>query len=1271
MFDQAADAELSWITETEEKLMSLGDIRLEQDQTSAQLQVQKTFTMEILRHKDIIDELVKSGHKIMTTCREEEKQSMKKKLDKILKNYDTICQMNSERSLQLERAQSLVNQFWETYEELWSWLTETERIIYQLPAPALEYETLRQQQEEQRQLRELLVELKPHIDKMNKTGPQLLELSPREGFSIQEKYVAADTLYSQIKEDVKKRAVALDEAISQSTQFHDKIDQVLESLERLVELLRQPPSISAEVEKIKEQISDNKNVSVDMENLQPLYETLKQRGEEMIARSGGTDKDVSAKAVQCKVERMVFFWENIHMLVEVREAKLLDVMDLAEKFWCDHMSLVVTTKDAQAFIRDLEDPGIDPLVIKQQQEAAESKREEIDGLQEELDIVINLGSELIAACGEPDKPVVKKCVDELHSAWDSLNKAWKDRVDKLEEAMQAAVQYQDGLQAIFDWVDIAGAKLASMSPIGTELDFVVKEQIEELKNKVSLYIPLFKKEQFKSEAYQQQKEMERLNHQAELLLKKAEESDKHTVQDPLMELKSIWDSLNERIINQQHKLGGAPLALGQLQHALDELLAWLTHTEGLLSEQKPVEGDPKAIEIELAKHHVLQNDVLAHQSTVEAVNKAVNDLIESSAGEEANNLQNKLEVLNQHWQNVWEKTEQRKQQLDGALCQVHENTAKSFHGEIEGLQQWLNDTERHLLASRPLGGLPETAREQLDAHMEICAAFDVMEETYSNLMQKHQQMLARCPKSAETNIDQDINNLKEKWESVETKLGERKTKLEEALNLALEFHSSLQDFINWLTQAEQTLNVASRPSLILDTVLFEMDEHKVFASEVNSHRDQIIELDRTGTHLKYFSQKQDVVLIKNLLISVQSRWEKMVQRLVERGRSLDDAKKMAKQFHEAWSKLMEWLEESENSLDSELEIANDPDEIKTQLAQLKEFQKSLGAKHSVYDTTTRTGCSLKEKTSLADDNLKLDDMLSDLKEKWDTICGKSGERQNKLEEALLSSGQFTDALQALSDWLYRVEPQLAEDQPVHGDVSLVIYMIKNHKVFQKELEKRASSMQALERSAGEVTEGSRDDSSWVKVQMQELGTRWDTVCALSVLKQTRLEAALRQEFMKKLEEKQAELNKATSMGNALLALCPPDCSTTFKHWIALIWARFEEVVVCTQQYQQRLVGALAGLLTTQELLEALLVQLQWAQTTLSDKDKEVIPQETEEVKAFVAEHQTFVEEMTRKQPDVDKVTKTYKRKAADPSSLQSYVLALDKNKQEKGSGQFL
>lgn len=67
---------------------------------------------------------------------------------------------------------------------------------------------------------------------------------------------------------------------------------------------------------------------------------------------------------------------------------------------------------------------------------------------------------------------------------------------------------------------------------------------------------------------------------------------------------------------------------------------------------------------------VLQNDVLAHEATVETVNKAGNDLVESSAGEEASSLQSKLENLNQRWKAILEKTAQRKQQLESALLQV-------------------------------------------------------------------------------------------------------------------------------------------------------------------------------------------------------------------------------------------------------------------------------------------------------------------------------------------------------------------------------------------------------------------------------------------------------------------------------------------------------------------------------------------------------------------------------------------------------------------------
>lgn len=55
-------------------------------------------------------------------------------------------------------------------------------------------------------------------------------------------------------------------------------------------------------------------------------------------------------------------------------------------------------------------------------------------------------------------------------------------------------------------------------------------------------------------------------------------------------------------------------------------------------------------------------------------------------------------------------------------------------------------------------------------------------------------------------------------------------------------------------------------------------------------------------------------------------------------------------------------------------------------------------------------------------------------------------RQRKLEEGLLLSGQFNEAMDALLDWLAKVEPSLAEDTPVHGDLDTVNSFMDAHKV---------------------------------------------------------------------------------------------------------------------------------------------------------------------------------------------------------------------------------
>lgn len=59
-------------------------------------------------------------------------------------------------------------------------------------------------------------------------------------------------------------------------------------------------------------------------------------------------------------------------------------------------------------------------------------------------------------------------------------------------------------------------------------------------------------QQYKVEVYQQQIDMEKLCHQGELLLKKvSDQTDRDMIQEPLTELRHLWDNLGDKITQRQ------------------------------------------------------------------------------------------------------------------------------------------------------------------------------------------------------------------------------------------------------------------------------------------------------------------------------------------------------------------------------------------------------------------------------------------------------------------------------------------------------------------------------------------------------------------------------------------------------------------------------------------------------------------------------------------------------------------------------------------------
>lgn len=68
------------------------------------------------------------------------------------------------------------------------------------------------------------------------------------------------------------------------------------------------------------------------------------------------------------------------------------------------------------------------------------------------------GQELMSLCGEPDKPEVKKHMEDLDSAWDNITALYARREENLIDAMEKAMEFHDTLQVFISLFKI-GNKL--------------------------------------------------------------------------------------------------------------------------------------------------------------------------------------------------------------------------------------------------------------------------------------------------------------------------------------------------------------------------------------------------------------------------------------------------------------------------------------------------------------------------------------------------------------------------------------------------------------------------------------------------------------------------------------------------------------------------------------------------------------------------------------------------------------------------------------------
>ncbi|KAG6463443.1 hypothetical protein O3G_MSEX013878 [Manduca sexta] len=952
-----------------------------------------------------------------------------------------------------------------------------EKQVQMLAMPALRPEQIVQQQDKNEMLQQSITGHKPLVDKLMKTGEALARLCGEDDVAKIQDIVETDCdRYNALRAELRQRQQELEQALQESSQFSDKLEGMLRALSGAADQLQRAEPVSAHPPKIEDQIEENNALVEDLDKRKEAYNAVQRAASDVISKANKSDPAV--RDIRNKLEKLNKLWDEVQKSSGSRTRSLESALEVARRFWAALAAVMGTLADLRDTLAAQPPPAAQPRHIQAQQVALQEIRHEIDHTKPEVEKVRKTGSTLMSLCGEPDKPEVKKHMEDLDSAWDNITALYARREENLIDAMEKAMEFHDTLQNLQEFLDTAEDKFSRMGPLGSDID-AVKRQIAQLA------------------AFKQ-------------------------------------------------------------------------------------EVDP-------------------HMVKVEALNRCTDE-----AGETAE----KLSTLNRKWRELQQKARDRQTELEDALRE-----AQSFNAEIGDLLSWLSEVDSVIAASKPVGGLPETASEQLERFMEVYNEIEANRPKVEAVLQQGQEYLKRQEKPNPTSqLHHNLKNLKSRWDNVTARASDKKIKLEIALKEATEFHDALQAFVDWLTSAEKTLTSAKPVSRVMETLLTQIEEHKVFQKEVATHRETMLHLDKKGTHLKYFSQKQDVILIKNLLVSVQHRWERVVSKAAERTRALDHGFKEAKEFSDIWNNLMNWLNDTEQQLD-ELNAeatVNDPEKIKQRLNKHREFQKALAAKQPVYDQAMKTGKQLKDKAPKSDENT-LKTMLSDMKSKWTTVCSKAVDRQRKLEEALLYSGQFKDAMSALLEWLSKQQKELGADSPLHGDLDTVMALIEQHKQFEEDLHSREQQMQSVMKT-GKDLEATvpRDDAASIRQQCSELKLAWETVQTLSEKKAAKLELALK------------EAEKLHRSVNMLLEwLSDAETKLRFSGQLPEGDEETQQQIFEHERFAEKL----------HRSVNMLLEWLSDAETKLRFSGQ--LPEGDEETQQQIFEHERFVRELNEKQRDKD------------------------------------
>ena len=434
-----------------------------------------------------------------------------------------------------------------------------------------------------------------------------------------------------------------------------------------------------------------------------------------------------------------------------------------------------------------------------------------------------------------------------------------------------------------------------------------------------------------------------------------------------------------------------------------------------------------------------QKDVLSYQNEKSKKRRSLGQLADFDS------TRDKVNTANERYQNL-------KTASDSLLAKLQQanEKQKDFEDVLERMHDWLDDAEAKVqdFQGEAVKGAPSEVREDLDRVKAFSAETIAQGKQYEDLKRTGRALMESlqdlgADDQTLVNIDQLVGDVKDRLGDVNTATTDKSNTLQTALVQSQGVQEGIDSLLNWVKDAEHSLNNMRPISLNSDVLNDQVQELQMLRSDIESHVPSMESVNQSGMEMmQSCSDPRKAKDIDAKLKDLNSRFNKAAERCKERGDDLEEVAEKLGDFQETVKKYEDWIIPAVTNLESKETAQLDTSLFKERIEEVKLDAQEKAVELEAIRTM---GTDLVEST-ITGDVKSVKDKMSECQKQWDELVDVLGERDREAEAREHQANQFEGLGEDVLRWLTDMEGRVDALEPVAIDVEVIEKQIEELQV---------------------------------------------------------------------------------------------------------------------------------------------------------------------------------------------------------------------------------